>query len=39
MRAVGFVATGVVLLIIAVGIVLFLLSLPDLLRYRRIRKL
>jgi hypothetical protein len=39
MRAVGFVATGVVLLLVAFAIVIFLLSVPDLLRYRRIRKL
>ena len=39
MRAVGFVATTVVVLAIIAALGVFVLSLPDLARYRRLRRM
>lgn len=39
MRTLGFITTGVVVVIVAGALVILLMSLPDIRRYLRIRKM
>jgi hypothetical protein len=39
MKVVGYIATGIVALAVVTGVVVIIMSLPDIRRYARIRKM
>jgi hypothetical protein len=39
MRTVGFIATGIAALVVLLALITFLVSIPDMARYLRVRKM
>ena len=39
MKVVGYVATGVVALVVVVGVIVVIMSIPDIRRYTKMRKM